>query len=272
MSTIQTRYRNGATNLGLICGFATNTKQGHLHLLTTGCTEMGWTVERTAGARAAEYDHEPVLAVCQMEPPAEEGASARMRALYVSRMPRQMLPKRLIWLARDWPYNSSFTPFGGRFHTFRFPSELLDTLDEEITYPDWLLDIINEDSILEEVLCTPASGSQRFFHNRWCLTGRVVSGPLTTPSETPPNEYPVPYVPLKFWQPEDEYPLLLRIPISERDSYPFVHGSKETPATVLFKARMQVLEHNGKHVLRAQRVFSVEEVLVPTTIDHEDAA
>jgi len=271
MSAIQSRYRNGVTNLGVLCGFATNTKQGHLHLLTSGCTEMGWTVERTDGVRAAEYDFEPVLAVCQIVPPAEAQAQPNIRALHVMRMPRQMLPKRLIWFARDWPYNSTFTPFRERFHTHRFPEEFLATLTEEVAYPDWLMEIAEQDSIVEEILFAPAKGNHRHPPNRWVLTGQVVSGPLTTPAESPPNEYPTPYVPLKLWQPGDSHPLFLRIPITQRDSYPFLHTAQETQATVLFKARTQVLEHNGKRVLRSRRVFSVEEVLVPTPVDQEDS-
>jgi len=267
MSALQSRYRNGVTNIGMICGFATNTEDGGLHLLTNGCIEMGWTLERSEGARAAEYDFEPVVAICRMEPPADEWTQPRFLALHVSRMPHQLLPRCLIWLARDWPYSSEYTPFGGRFYTYGFSSRVLDALADDAGYPAWLNTVLEGDSVIAEEFSRRAR--KRILPHRWVLTGRVVSGPLTTPVELPPHGKPIPYFPLQLWQPGDSAPIHLHIKTTKQDARGLGRNPLNMPATVLCRGKRLVFEHNGQRILRSQVAFSVDEILVPSEIDCE---
>jgi len=267
MSALQSRYRNGVTNIGMICGFATNTEDGGLHLLTNGCTEMGWTLERAEGARAAEYDFEPVVAICQMEPPEDEWAQPRFRALHVSRMPRQFLPRYLTWLARDWPYSSEYTPFAGRFYTYGFSNTVLDALADDVDYPAWLNTVLEEDTVIAEEFSRKAR--KRVLPHRWVLTGRIVSGPLTTPVEMPPHEKPTPYFPLQLSQPGDSAPFHLRLKITKSDARGLTRTPLDMHATVLCRGKKLVLEHNGTRILRSQIAFSADEILIPSEIDSE---
>jgi len=269
MSTLQSRYRNGVTNLGVVCGFATNTADGGLHLLTNSCTEMGWTLERTEGARAAEYDFEPVVAICQMEPPDDEWAHPRMRALHVSRMPRTHLPRYLIWLARDWAYSTDYTPFGERFHTYGFTDDVLNALVDEADEPAWLNAVLDADTVLADMIRKRAR--KKFMPHRWALTGRVVSGPCMTPVEMPPHEDPTPYFPLQLWQPGDSIPFHLRLKVSKPAAKGLGRAPIDMHATVLCRGKTLVFEHNGNRVLRSQPVFSVDEILLPSEIDVKES-
>jgi len=269
MSLIQTRYRNGVTNFGVICGFATNTDAGDLHLLQNGCQEMGWTLKRSEGARGADYDFEPVVAVCQMEPPEDEWSRPQMTAMYVTRMSRSLLPTKLVWRARDWPHNSPYYPYHEPHHSYNFPQALLETLDDTADYPDWLLKIADEDEELGVLL--EKYTRVRYMQNAWVLTGRVVSGSVTEPAEVSYHEDVNPYIPLELWQPGNDRPFHLRLPKPNPEFHKFCRRPQELQATILCHGRVMVLEHVDGRVLRALPYFRVEKMLVPSQIDVEDS-
>lgn len=199
------KYRKGATNIGIMCGFATNSDDGTLHVHQTCCAELAFVMEHSEGSRKAEYDFEPVTVVYRVEPSGGD-APAKLIALHVTRMARDMAPKTFHWNRREWPRTLDFYPFlpskAGQLRP-----EVVDALAAQHDLPEWLLRAAEDDDQLDELLFRPTSG--KHLMNRVLITGTIFPGEMV---EVPRDREAHDFLRLRLFQAEGDAPIGIRMP------------------------------------------------------------
>lgn len=161
------KFRNGATNIGVICGFAVADGEGHFLLHQTSCREMGFRMRVGPEARMPTHEFEPVTVVVRLEPNDNGG---EMVALAVSRMARSMVPKSFTWASRDWVINLDFYPFR-KDKAGTLADDVMAQLAEAHDFPAWLHEAALEDDQLAALIAAPTSN--KHLQARILLTGFV---------------------------------------------------------------------------------------------------
>ncbi len=177
----QGQFRNGALNIGLYCGFATNLPDGTLHVQQGASRAYGMTFQRGEGARSAETPYELVVVVFQIEPPHPQvaltdksqipnelftGEQAILRALHVCKMPKRLAPKSFKWMIPTQVVDTEFYPC---LHYGRLSPQIMDSLPDDFDYPDWLNQVIEADQEVAAILTQRQSGIS--FQNRFLISG-----------------------------------------------------------------------------------------------------
>lgn len=178
------KYRNGTTNIGVICGFAVADGEKGLILHQTSCREMGMPMRLAEGVRGPTNDYEPVTVVVQLVP---EDGQTQMVALHVTRMAKHMVPKTFQWNSRGWGISQSFYPFR-KDKAGTLSDEVADQLAEQHDLPAWLSDAIAEDDSLAALLAGPSSN--KHLQARVLVTGFLSGGAVVPqPREKSAHDY-----------------------------------------------------------------------------------
>lgn len=164
---IHRKYRNGMTNLGVMCGFASNDPDGTLRIHQVSCPDMAFAFNRADGVRRAGFNMEPVTVIYRALP-FNEGEQLVMEALHVCRMARSVVPKSFYWHSREWPRSNPFYPFR-EDRAGTLSDEVMAQLVDEHDLPDWVREAMAADEAFEEVLTRPLSN--RRLNNRLLITG-----------------------------------------------------------------------------------------------------
>lgn len=261
------KYRNDMTNIGLICGFATNEADGRLAIHQTSAQETAFRMTRHPEARAAQYDFEPVTVVFRVVP-GEDGSEPRMEALHVTRMARNVVPNTFYWNARDWPRSLDFYPFEPR-RAGKLTPEIEKSLADEHDFPQWLRDAAREDDSLAELLEGPTSNKHLL--NRLLLTGYMMPGEIVpVPREKAAHDF----LRVRLRQGRDDSPIGLRMPPGTK-GYHFMAehrcGEDGVPGTAIIKPVI-AFDYDGEQVTGAHLDLLMLEINAPLACDYKGVA
>lgn len=239
------KYRNGASNIGVACGFAAFDGEGRIRVHQNACREMGLPMELGAGVRGPSFPYEPVTVVYRLEP--TETESPRLVALHVMRMARSMLPKTFYWNSQDWPLNLDFYPFR-QDKAGTLTDDLLACLADEHDMPEWLHQACDDDDSLAELL--EAAHSKKQLTNRLIVTGYVVPDRIVpVPREVASHDY----LRVLLLQPGDADTIGLRMPPGTQGYNYMANGrcpADGIPVTVIGKLLVEI-QREGEQVTKA---------------------
>lgn len=168
------KYRNGLTNIGIICGFATSPADGELVVHQCSAKELGFRFRLADGVRGAELPYEPVTVVFRLIP-TEDGQPPTLEALHVSRMAKAYVPKTFSWNASNWPRDLDFYPFEPA-RAGRLTADVVALIAAAPDFPQWLIDAAEQDDALAPLL--EGTTSNKHLVNRFLLTGKLTPGEI----------------------------------------------------------------------------------------------
>lgn len=258
------KYRNDMTNIGLICGFATNEDDGRLAVHQTSSHEIAFRMTRDTDARAAEYDFEPVTVVFRVVP-GKDGETPEMEALHVTRMARNVVPNAFYWNARSWPRSLEFYPFEPS-QAGKLKAEIEQALVDEHDFPEWLHAAAEEDDSLAELLDGPTSNKHLL--TRLLLTGYMSPGEIVpVPREKASHDF----LRVRLRQGLDDLPIGLRMPPGTK-GYHFMAehrcGEDGVPGTAMIKPIME-FEYDGESVTGVALDLLMLEINAPLACDYQ---
>lgn len=257
------KYRKDMTNIGLLCGFATNEADGTLAVHQNSSHELAFRFSRDPAARPAQYDFEPVTVVFRVVP-GEDGGPPHLEALHVTRMARNVIPKTFYWNSREWPRSLDFYPFEPT-QAGKLTEEIEKSLAHEHDFPQWLRDAAREDDSLADLLDGPTSNKHLL--NRLLLTGYMTSGEIVpVPREKAAHDF------LRVWlrQGHDDKPTGLRMPPGTK-GYHFMAdnrgGEGGVPGTALIKPLI-AYDFDGDQVTNVHLDLLMLEINAPLPCDY----
>lgn len=237
------KFRNGVTNIGILCGFASLDEAGRLRVHQTACRENALPLELSPEVRGPEYDYEPVLAIYRVEPTPDPKMPV-FRALHVTRMPRSLRPKTFAWNSRAWPLNLAFYPFR----------------------PD---KACAQDDLLADLLARPSGN--KHLPNRLILTGEVQPQALVHVDAPLDESEGSVYLAAQVRQPGDRHSIEVRLHPG-LEGYTFwaraleKGGARGYPATLVIKPWLRVA-HENECVTRSALELRVLEASVVAPAD-----
>lgn len=257
------KYRNGVTNIGVLCGFAALDAQGRLLVHQNACREMAFVLDRTESARAPEFEYEPVTVIYQLIP-GPEGEQPRLSALHVTRMARSMLPKTFYWNSQDWPLNLEFYPFRPD-KAGTLTDDLLEAIADESEYPEWLRHAAFEDDSLADLISK--TSSNKHLQNRLLITGHLRAGEMVAvPREVSAHDY----LRVHLRQPGDSKSVGMRMNPGVRSFHYFAgerHPEGGIPVTAVAKATIEIEFDADERVTAATLDYHLLEANTVTQAD-----
>lgn len=258
------KYRNDMTNIGLLCGFATNEADGRLAVHQTSSRETAFRLTRRPEARPAQYDFEPVTVVFRVLPGAD-GDEPQMEALHVTRMARSVVPSTFYWNARSWPRSLEFYPFE-RTQAGKLTEEIEKSLVDEHDLPQWLRDAAQEDDSLADLLEGPTSNKHLL--TRLLLTGYMAPGEIVpVPREKAAHDF----LRVRLRQGLGDEPIGLRMPPGTK-GYHFMAenrcGEDGIPGTAMIKP-IVAYDYDGEQVTNVHVDLLMLEINAPLPCDYK---
>jgi hypothetical protein len=261
------KFRNGVTNIGILCGFASLDEAGRLRVHQTACRENALPLELSPEVRGPEYDYEPVLAIYRAEPTPDPKMPV-FRALHVTRMPRSLRPKTFAWNSRAWPLNLAFYPFRPD-KAGELTADLAAALVEQPALPEWLVEACAQDDLLAELLARPSGN--KHLPNRLILTGEVQPQALVHVDAPLDESEGSVYLAAQVRQPGDRHSIEVRLHPG-LEGYTFwaraleKGGARGYPATLVIKPWLRVA-HENECVTRSALELRVLEANVVAPAD-----
>lgn len=253
------KYRNGLTNIGVMCGFATPSGNGQMLVHRCSSWELATPFTLNEQTRAPEFDYEPVVVVYRALP-SPVGQAPALEALDVSRMSVPLVPKSFVWNSRAWPRSTEFYPFDPE-RPGRFSAEVNSQLLPAPQYSQWLVQAAQEDDLLYSILYK--SKSNKHLQNRFLITGRVSASKVVKNT----NNHHRDLLPLALRQGEEDQPIEMGMFRSTPEFKEFVRLISKTDkrwrACTTFGKAVKTWDFDGECVRDVRhRLLVLESVVV----------